>query len=61
MESPVLAVPVRNERRAFVSITAPPDVVGAAEGVEGHVEDELDRQLMTYVQEYGAEVVEDVR
>jgi serine protease AprX len=61
VESPVLAVPVRNERRAFVSITAPAEVVGVAEGVEADVENELDRQLTTYVQDYGAEIVEDVR
>jgi subtilisin family serine protease len=60
-ESPILAVPVRNERRAFVSITAPREVVGVAEGVEADVENELDRQLTTYVQDYGAEIVEDVR
>jgi serine protease AprX len=60
-ESPILAVPVRNERRAFVSITAPREVVGVTEGVDADVENVLDRQLTTYVQDYGAEVVEDIR
>lgn len=59
-ESPLLAVPVRNERRAFMSVTAP-RVVGVTGGIESDVDHELDQQLSTFVQHYGAEIVEDIR
>jgi serine protease AprX len=58
--SPLISVPVRNERRQFFSVTAAEDVVGVdllAEAPERMLEDEL----ATFVEEYDAEIVEDVR
>jgi serine protease AprX len=61
VESAMVSVPVRNERRRFLSVTSPAEVFGAAPGVEEDMARELDAQLGTYSDQYGAEIVEDVR
>jgi serine protease AprX len=61
-ESPVVEIPVLNERRQFVSVTAPPpQLLGLTQDPGADVERELEDQLARYVRDYGAEVVEDVR
>jgi serine protease AprX len=60
-ESQLVTVPVRNERRSFLSVTALPEVFGVTAGPEDELTHQLDDQLTTYMRDYGAEVVEDVR
>ena len=61
IESPLVTVPVRNVRRRFLSVATLPEVLLARQGEEDELKHQLDDQLTTYVRDYGAEVVEDVR
>lgn len=56
-ETPLLAVPVQNERRQFISVQARP-VIARGGAVNFPSMDEL---LLVYEREFGAEVVEDRR
>jgi serine protease AprX len=58
--SPLVSVPVRNERRQFLSVTAAEDVVGVIP-LDEAPERQLEDQLVTFAKEYDAEIVEDVR